>query len=436
MNRKILKSLLKQPVLALGAILISFSTPLYGQGFYKDIFMDGGITLASRKDLPAARRLGLSIEHFASSKGKKAEDFNLQDTLVQNALFLGDENDSNGVMLYPDGAPRFRLVYVNGGSSMQHGKSLTAQGRENFRTFFFNGGSYVGTCAGMFLAATGNLFRKKGPVENFFQIWPGYTQSSRLTKARPGLVIEKGSRLLHYYDFGGDNYIDSVYHNNGGFLYTPLGIPEGTETLLRYDYLPLVGKSKNISMDGEVASWAWKESEGSGRMVVIGSHPESVTYGERLDLMSALILYALDGVGSAKVKGELLKGERRVMDKSTEDNDPAFTKIGDKQYHHFTFNIPNGAKNVRISLDGRGDYDLNLFLREGSFAFVGDAQYMEIAKGAKKELLIDSLDGGEWYIGVECDTTVETTQEKWGVSYSGNVGVLNGVAYSIVVDWE
>ncbi len=414
----------------------SMFSPLYGQGFYKDIFMDAGIKLNSLTDLPAARRLGLSMERFTSSTGSKKNPFTYEDTLIQNNLFVGSEEDSNGVLLYPDGAPRFRALYVNGGASVDHGRSLGSEGRDRVRTFFDNGGSFVGTCAGMFMATLSAYSRKKGIIEEYFHLWPGYAFHTGLSKSSTGLTVEKGSKLLEYYNFGGDNYIDSVRHNGGGFIYNAFPIPEGTEILLRYDYLPKTGKNKDRSIDGEAAAWGWKKSSESGRVSVIGSHPEAIAEGERLDLMSALILYALDGVGSAKVKGELLKGERRVMDKSTEDNDPAFTKIGDKQYHHFTFNIPNGAKNVRISLDGRGDYDLNLFLREGSFAFVGDAQYMEIAKGAKKELLIDSLDGGEWYIGVECDTTVETTQEKWGVSYSGNVGVLNGVAYSIVVDWE
>lgn len=32
-------------------------------GYYKDIFMDGAVRLTSKKDLPVARYLGLSIEY-------------------------------------------------------------------------------------------------------------------------------------------------------------------------------------------------------------------------------------------------------------------------------------------------------------------------------------------------------------------------------------
>lgn len=41
---------------------------------------------------------------------------------------------------------------------------------------------------------------------------------------------------------------------------------------------------------------------------------------------------------------------------------------------------------------------------------------------------------GTWYIGVECVTTVETQQTEWGEEYTGNLGVLNGVAYQIRMD--
>ncbi len=31
-------------------------------GYYKDVYMDGGMSLSSRRDLPATRALGLSLE--------------------------------------------------------------------------------------------------------------------------------------------------------------------------------------------------------------------------------------------------------------------------------------------------------------------------------------------------------------------------------------
>ena len=102
----------------------------HSRGFYKDIFMDGGISLTSRHHLPSARFLGASMEYFASAATKKLTE---KDTLNQKNIFCGYEGDTNGWLLYPDGAPRFRVVYVNGGKAGSHARSLTEQGRENLR---------------------------------------------------------------------------------------------------------------------------------------------------------------------------------------------------------------------------------------------------------------------------------------------------------------
>lgn len=410
------------------------SLTVNGQGFYKDLFMDGGIRLTSRKDLPAARRLDLSMEFFASSKGKEASDFTLQDTLIQTALFTGSKDDTNGVLLYPDGAPRFKAIYVNGGFAPAHGVSLGESGKDNIRKFVKSGGSYVGTCAGMFLASMGNFHKKNG--KDYLHIWRGWAYSTQLNKTPTGHFVVKGSPLLKYYDFGGDRHIDSVYHNGGGFAYTGKEFPKGTEILTRFDYTPKTGKKKDHSIHNEISTWAWKENDETGRILLCGSHPESVTYGERLDMMSAFLLYAMDGVGAPKVKGKLQKGVARAMDKKTEDNNPDYTRIGDKQYHHFTFELPKGAKNVTVTLEGAKGYDLNLFVKKGNFAFKKEADMLNISKGAKKAIFSEKLDKGVWYIGVECDTTVETQKEEWGWSYVGDLSVLNGVPYTIKVDWE
>lgn len=412
------------------------SLPLYSQGYYKDLYMDGGIKLTSRKDLPAARRLGLSIEHFASAKGTEESPLTMQDTLIQASLFVGNKHDSNGILLYPDGQPRFRAIYVNGGRATQHGVSLTDKGLDNIRTFVANGGSYVGTCAGMFIASKNSITSGKGERKGYLHIWPGYAHSTKLLKARTGHFVEPKSPLLKYYDFGGDMYIDSVYHNGGGYAYTEQDFPKGTEILTRYDHNHKTGKNRDILIHQQISSWAYKANAQSGRIVLTGSHPESVTSGERLDMMSALLLYALDGNGTPKIKGELKKGVKRMMTKSTEDNDPDFTKIGDKQYHHFVVKIPKKAKNITVTLEGQEGFDLNLYMSKDAPAFAKNAKLINISKGSTKAFFERKLDAGEWYISVECDTTVEVKKEEWGESYVGNLSVLNGVPYSIQVDWK
>jgi glutamine amidotransferase-like uncharacterized protein len=407
---------------------------LYPQGYYKDVFMDGGIKLTSMERLPAADLLGLSIEHFASARYSSTFPPTREDTLVQDRLFIGSETDLNGILLYPDGQPRFRIIYVNGGKAAGHGLSLKQEGLDNIRRFVDGGGSYVGSCAGAFLSSAATVKSDTiYPREYYLHVWPGATRATGLIKSFTGMRAGKDSPLLKYSDFGGDRYIDSVRHNGGCFAYTIKDYPPETEVLLRYDY-PF--EKKGTQIDGEISAWAYKKSDRTGRVVVIGSHPESVTSGERLDLMASLLQYALDGNGSPKIKAELKNGSTMKMFKTTLQNSPDSTMIGDKQYHHFKVTIPRDAKNIRITLDGAEDYDLFLYLNKGDYAFRNNAGYKDISLGAAKVMTFDKLSAGEWYIGVECNNTVETVSTPWGVEYRDCLGVLNGVPYSILVSWD
>lgn len=409
-------------------------TPLMSQGYYKDIFMDGGIKLTSRRDLPAARYLDLSMEYFATSRATSTFPPTRQDSIMQDRLFIGSETDINGILLYPDGQPRFRLIYVNGGTATNHGNSLGEKGRQHIIDFVAGGGSYLGTCAGAFLASDGSLSDSLKPRAAYLGVWPGQTHPTGLTNSYTGMFIEKNSPLLKYYDFGGDGYIDSVRHNGGCFAYTKGRYPAGTEVLLRYDYNKPTTGTRMIH--NEISAWAYKESAASGRVVVIGSHPEGVGSGERLDLMSALIKYALDGTGTPVLKAELKNDKVRNMFKTTYDNDPAYTMIGDKQYHHFLVKIPRGAKDITVALNGANDYDLNLYLKRGDFAFKPVADYKDVSAGAVKTLTFGTLPAGDWYIGVECQTTVDVIRTEYGFEYTGKTEVLNGVPYTIKVSWK
>lgn len=423
-----------QSTLLITIILCLFLSDSNAQGYYKDVFMDSGIKLTSRTRLPAADLLNLSIEYFASERYSSTFPPTLADTLRQNKLVVGSDKDINGILLYPDGAPRFRVIYTNGGKAASHGNSLTETGRDRYRLFVKNGGSYVGSCAGAYLSSKGTI--KADTVflrDNYLGVWPGITKGTLLNNSYTGLTVEKGSPLLDYYDFGGDNYIDSVRHNGGCFAYTEELFPDNTEILLRYDYY-VPGRKRDIHK--KVNAWAYKSNDQSGRVVVTGSHPESVTSGERLDLMASMLLYGLDGNGSPRIKGELVKGKKREMYKTTPDNDPPFTMIGDKQYHHFVVEIPRNARNISLKLNGALDYDLFLYLNKDEFAFRGESDYTDISLGAVKEINIETLEPGKWYIGVECNTTVDVVKKEWGFEYTGKTAVLNGVPYNIVIDWD
>ena len=96
------------------ATLLSYTAGAqdHTRGYYKDIFMDSGIMLNSRTDLPVTELLGLSMEAFVSTKHASSppQHFTLADTLRQKELITGSPMDENGILLYPDGAPRFRMI--------------------------------------------------------------------------------------------------------------------------------------------------------------------------------------------------------------------------------------------------------------------------------------------------------------------------------------
>ena len=84
------------------------------RGYYKDIFMDGGISVSSRTTLPSATVLNLTMDYLTCSShkldGKSA--YNAADSIFQLELLGGNAMDENGILLYPDGQPRFRMIFI------------------------------------------------------------------------------------------------------------------------------------------------------------------------------------------------------------------------------------------------------------------------------------------------------------------------------------
>ena len=401
------------------------------RGYYKELFMDSGIALTSRRALPATDNLGIKMDFYASSINPK---LTAKDTLMQQQIFCGSSEDSNGWLLYPDGAPRYRAIYVNGGSAGKHGVSLTELGRKRIQEFVAAGGSYVGTCAGAYFATAGSKRNGKGVINRkiYLHLWPGIMHSTHLNKSQTPLRIERKSPLLRYYDFGGDYVVDSVRHNGGGYALGDLqgNLPEKTEVLARY----IFNNNKKVQIDNQPSIWAYKASDKSGRAVLCGSHPESVKSGERLELMSAMLLYAMEGNGRPQIKGVLEPNKQREMCCKTEERQPEFTRIGDKQYHHFKVIVPKKCERLVIELKGyagEDNFDLTLSAKFNEFAFADNTQWSVTSKGCYKELVIEKPKAGEWFISVFCDTTVSSFVDEFGTTYIGRTDVLNGVPYSV-----
>lgn len=389
------------------------------RGFYKDVFFDCGVGLTSRDSLPAVQMLKWSIERGA---------FNGQDeAAMQNAIIAGDSTDWNGHLLYPDGEPRFKVFFMDGGSSLTHASSLGEAGRRRIREFVNAGGSYVGTCAGAIIACRG--FEEQPSVPSYLGIWPGIFTHTGMANSSSGMTIENKSPLLKYYDFGGDKYIANVRHNQGNF---PSSIPAGGEVLARYDFKD-AGKTHK-----QPAVSAYKASAASGRLVLCGSHPEEVVDGERRDLTAAMLRYAVDGVGMTKVKGYLKNGEPRKMDRQTYERVPEFTRIGDLQYHHFAVEIPEGARDITFKLEGATGSHMTLAIAKDTFAYDDTADFRSTIEGSKHQFTLSKMTKGIWYVAVKCLDKPEVIENHHGQTYRQTEvkDLLNGVPYTIEVSWH
>lgn len=392
-------------------------TDVLEENYYKDVIMDGGTSLTSRVRLPSCEAYNISLEYW------NAEE-NQPDSLLQIEMFSGNEMDHNGLLLFPDGAPRFKVFYSCGGTSKTHGTWLGPLGRNAVRTFNHNGGSYQGSCAGAFL---GSAKRGGSLMTNYYGVWPGNATPSGLSSSHTGMFVDEGSPLLKYFDFGGDHYIDSVRHNGGCYC---VDTYPGTEVLARYD-------KPGRSMHGNASIWAWKGSKYYGRVVLCGSHPEEVDGGERMELMGAMLMYSMDGRGVARVKTELKNGETFTADKDSRDNDPLHAKIGDGQGHNFVAAVPSNAKKLTVRMEYFGNYEIHLLAKNGTFAFEDVADYKDVTSAIKKELTIDNPQPGTWYFCVHNVSRPGVTNTGHGLcAYTGQTELLNGVAYTLSISWN
>jgi len=390
-------------------------------GFYKDIFMDSGKYLTSRKVLHAAESLSLSYEYYAGADQRK-----------QNELMINSHYDPNGVLLFPDGQPRFKMLYVNGGGATRHGESMTSNGLKRIREFYSNGGSYCGSCAGSFFSGR-NVDNQTQARPSYLNIFPYNTYNTGMKNVRVGHILPDNSPLLNYRRFATDNRVSEIYHNNGNWLPRDKisEAMKNVEILALYDH-------PGHKVDGEAAIWAYKNDPVAGRIVNIGCHPEGSASGDKLLLTESCFLYALAGVGDPRIKSHLKMNQIRVMDKLTVDDQPEFTRIGGQQYHHFTFTVPPAAvgenDRIAIELNGGGLSNLHIYLSRDSAAFRENAYYMATGRQQNKKI-IRKLSPGIWYVSVFCEDSVRTIEDSLAGFYrtAGNRELLQGVPYSLEI---
>ena len=443
------------------------------RGYYKTLFVDGstGLThLVDIADLPWIKAMGLEDDYECISVSNTKERDSLTALGIMRGAPLGQDatwTDKNGVLMYPDGKPRFRTVYVNGGNSQRHGKFLGADGRKRFHDYYTKGGSYVASCAGAFLACQfvdgKNSYNSATEDNNFtYGLFPGNLvhTSMPVSISKYGPVFHAIKALTDFGSFAAGDTLDLVYHHGGGYLpysynyqldpqperlfsYQYTGDPKSATDSTLYTYYNLMHYANHGKIKNKVDStciWAYKSTSTSGKAVLCGSHPEDNVSPSQIALMKDMVNYALEGNGSATYKAELVLGQSREMNASWSDNNPSFAKIGDRQYHNFKIVANEPIKNFRLTLDS--DYDassgINLYLslRKGNVAWISDADYVLCNKGGQKTITIKELPKGTWYAGVFCATTVTSTRKNETSylkfhRYTGKTETLEGIAYSI-----
>jgi len=384
-------------------------------GFFKTIFWDRGKGLDD-SNFPVFSHLDVSYD---SNLGLDEEK--------QRKLICGNQYDLNGILLYPDNAPRYQVLFTPGGDSRNHGKFLTEKGIENIRIFFRNGGSYVGICGG---AAIASLSRENGKTwPEYYHLWPGYLEQLNLGPIYPNLKFESNSDLLSYFSDLDKRIIQRVSFTYGSFpVNSGDSMPPGTKTHLRFDL-------NDSPLDGEVSCWSYKPSVYSGTMVVINCHPEVHSDGEQLELTKTLFLYAMDGIGKPRIKGKLLKEEIRKMNLSTLDRNWAFTRIGDGQIHHFVVELKNPVKNFTISLSKTGKVDFNIFINRDELVNPHQFLYSKKTTGAENLIRLGNQKAGNLYIEIHCLASVSGSISSPDF-FKKNSPVLNGISYELAVDWH
>ena len=124
---------------------------------------------------------------------------------------------------------------------------------------------------------------------------------------------------------------------------------------------------------------------------------------------------------------------------TTEENNPDYTRIGDRQYHHFTVSVPEGTDTLSIVLTpvkGYEDFNLHLFAGSEGPVFRKNAKYKNVKNGIDKVLTVIRPKAGTLYVSVFCETTVDTVLSPvYGTQYTGRLDVLNGVPYIIEVKY-
>lgn len=348
-------------------------------GFYKDLWVDGGYQLSNIVPTAAAEILGLRVDSLLSNS-------------QQNAQVVGNNEDLNGVLLYPDGSPRYRTIFVNGGASSSHGDSLGQEGRSRFKAYFENGGSYTGSCAGAYLASKGRPY---------FGLWQNSLGASGILNGYHDAEFTASEHpFVKILSSFGETLISDIHHQGGPYFKASSVDPQGTEYIGKVTSIG--GRLKNSPY---LLSYKPADSN-SGRLVIQPSHPEYAKSGSQAKLMAAILQYSMDGNREIpQLKGQLENNLERRMTSADQ-------RIGEAQYHRWTIEVPSSVRRLTISLGGLTQ-NADLYVAFSCPSHERAYDYKSTNASSREEVIeIDNPAAGTWHISV-----------------LGNHAVANGTSY-------
>ena len=463
-------------------VAASARTDIPKKYYYKDFFLDCGAGLGSMRTEKGSTTLiggqppvlpdtyydiyGYELGDLAVTEHVEwLWDWAPTNVPLNVDILGGSEEDLNGVLLYPDGEPRFKMMYSYGGSAGSHADAIGVKAQGNVSTFYANGGSYTGSCAGTFLSAGQyHLFDNGSVVGSGMNLGGTY---------HTDIQMVPGTRFM---ELGGLNDIDTiryVRHNGGPALNeSPERYQPGTEVLARYSSRAYpeenVGDKSNLDKClGMAVLWAYKRNARSGRLVACGSHPEVCNTPTVTRLYTAEILYALDGLGCATAKAKLRNGVTRYMNRK--EGNPGYCGIGDNQYHHFVMLFTKDVEELTVNLDWNSRNRLDLGLNYENFAFIPEdgadvdesekpyafektlRELAQLSDNQSLSITARNIPAGMWYVSVHCIDKPEGVMHKsipkpnstvsglgGYFSYTGSeeeMRTLNGVPYNITAFW-
>jgi hypothetical protein len=234
---------------------------------------------------------------------------------VRAADIKGRAGDANGVLLYPDGAPRCRFLLVPGGDPGRVRRDLGKKGCGHVRKAFNGGMDYMGICSGCFLVG-----------DQCFKMWPGRFSrvAPKVTGPPPDIV------MLPFHPLALMRAAGPVLKRvpfTGGANRMTMSVPHT-------EYIGFWRNGGYKGMNGRCALMAYSPpGYGGGKLVVTPAHPE----GSDQSFLRLMCDYAMR-------HGYALR-RRRIQ-----PGKPVEAVCGDRQNQYYEILLAKRARRLEVRL--------------------------------------------------------------------------------------